>query len=254
MSYLSSLANKVQKKKDPKPEGKSTKEPEKKKSSKKGESDRADARAKATEKIIGIISEDFNNNRLLKSDINKIFRDVKDNLGLLPKKTGKKKSKKKAKASDELFDQEEIKKIFSKAHEMGDKQELISKLFFNFGVKLAEIAKLRLEDIDFDEKKIKLGDREVKVDEKTLKKIFALVGDRKSGKVISPDKDLEKNDILNMIQEIMGEASVKKRKNLESAVDNFLADLNKQGKPYMYWEHFDKVLELRNKDKAKVKK
>ena len=44
----------------------------------------------------------------------------------------------------------------------------------------------------------------------------------------------------------MEKAGVQKRKNLESAVDQFLHSLHEQGKPFLYWEHQDYIIQLRN--------
>jgi integrase len=203
-------------------------------------------------KILDILKSPYENKEITKTDVNKIFNEVKKELDIKKVKKDVTKTEKVPspnKKINDMLNQEDIQKIMSEAKKLGLMHEIIVDLFFKLGMKLFEIAELKIDDINFNEGKININRHIYDLDSASVAKILAYIGSRTTGVLIQDNNNnnnLSKDDLLGFIKKIMDAAEVKKNENIESLVEKFVKSLRKQGKPYMYWEYIDKVVEIRN--------
>ena len=217
----------------------------------KNKKDKKELLSNLKERIIFILKPEFEKSKITKTDINKIFLNVKKEIGIYKKRV--KKEKKSVKTDDSNLNQEEIERIMSESKNMGLEHEIVSNLFFKLGMKLFEIAQLRVEDINFNNGKIKFKDKIFDMDSGTAAKLLAYIGSRETGILVSKNnQSLSKDEILAFIKKIMDAAHVQKKENIESLVEKFQNSLRKEGKPYMYWDYIDQVVELRTRSIKKV--
>lgn len=100
--------------------------------------------------------------------------------------------------------------------------EIIVSLFFKLGMKLFEIAELKIEDIDFNKGKINLDGKNYDMDSNTAAKIMAYIGSRTSGVLIHDNNNsLSKETLLDFIKKIMDAAHVNKKIILNHWLINF---------------------------------
>jgi len=211
-----------------------------------------------SQEIINILTKEIKEENIIKKDINKILKIVKENFSTRKKSkkennnnynSKKEKNDSENKGTDKVFSDDEISKIIIQAKKTGKKELILSQLFFHLGLTLNEIANLKIENINKKENILKIKNKKIKVNKELIENILTFVKPKTEGNIFNLNgKKTEKKDLLSLIISLMENAGVKKRKNIESATQKYIQNLHNEGKAFMYWEHQDNIIELRNNE------